>query len=96
MPPTANTMMMNVDEVKKISARLQEIAETLNRVSEALKTAIEQLNRIAFIGLFGTQILATFLQVLQPKIATMAKNSMKTKEYVDNEIQEWMAAQQVG
>lgn len=96
MPPTANTMEMNVDEVKKISQRLQETAETLTRISDALKMAIELLNKTAFVGVFGGHILSAFMQVMQPKIAQMAKNSLKTKEYVDKEINDWIRAQQVG
>jgi hypothetical protein len=89
-------MYMNVDEVKKVSQRLEEFSQTLKTVSDVLKGAIQLLNDIAFIGLFGSYILARFLEVIQPQIEAMSKNCLKTKEYVDGEVKEWLAAQQSG
>jgi len=92
----ADTLYMNVDEVKKISQRLEEFSQTLHQVSEVLKEAIQLLNDTAFVGQFGGYILARFLAVIQPQIETMSKNCLKTKDYVDGEVKEWLAAQQTG
>jgi uncharacterized protein YukE len=68
----AEEIYMDVPAVRNIASRFGEMGEHLQSVSKALEMAIATLKASAFVGMFGNQAYANYLEQVQPVIKASA------------------------
>jgi uncharacterized protein YukE len=74
---------MDVPAVRGIAQRFGQMGETLQGVSKALQAAITVLKTSAFIGLFGSYALATYLEQIEPVITEYAEKCVEMNQDLD-------------
>lgn len=82
----------DVDRIRAIGKRFNEIGGVLNNVAKALEVAINTLNALAFVGAVGGLAVKHYLEVLKPRIEDMAKKCIE----LDHDLQEAMKAYEIG